>query len=253
MKKIILLSLCFVSVFIFLFTTTVYTQPDKTVVDADPYQLNFTSSQDNDPFFSGHIISPNSKSNIDVNTLLYPDWLSGIVNFKNGKQFRDAEIKFDLLWNRLYFKRNNTTNIFEDEVSSFYFIDSFGGINKLAGFRNGYPDFGLQTVKTFYLVLASGPRVHLLKYLRTNKGDMYKYSSAVAPTYRIAEDLFIYNVKDKSLHLISNTSVKSIEKVLYNYAPGIMQGLYMKKKKHLTIQEIGDLINQINKLSISAS
>lgn len=231
------------------FSITASAQQEQTVDNPDPNQINYTGSPDGFRLLIGNFNSPGNKPGIDDNTLLYPGWLSGVVNFKNGQQLRDAELKFDLVRNELYFKKNNALNTFVEPVSGFFLVDSSGGINKVAVFKKGYPAFGQRSDKTYYLVLAGGRRFDLLKYVTKNRRSVYEYGGPPRTEYRISEDLFIYDVTNNSLHLVNNTA-SSIKKALPVLAPAVDRLLQNKNGKHFDMEELVNLINQVNNLDL---
>src|SRR4051812_9512966 len=107
------------------------------------YQPAFTSSNDvYNITGEGGFAKDNNKTGLIEEILLYPDWHQGFVNFKNGKQLRDVELKFNLLKNELYFNNNNKLNRFADTVTSFTIFDTSNNHVAVARFSNGYPHLG---------------------------------------------------------------------------------------------------------------
>src|SRR5690242_3282251 len=64
----------------------------------------------------GSFIHNNTKSPLSDDVLLYPNWLKGVVNFSNGTQAIDMELKFNLVKNELYFNNGGKLNYFADTV-----------------------------------------------------------------------------------------------------------------------------------------
>lgn len=225
-----------------LFSIKTYSQ-NRSINNIDPNQSAFTSP---DPVFTinGNLINKSNNSKIDENALLYPCWQKGLVYFNNGKQLRDVELELNLVKNELYFKNNNVPNLFVDTVTSFFIIDKLNGSDKIVAFRNGYPNFQSQTNNTFYQILASGKRLHLLKYLQKKKREAYDYSYA---KYEMTEELFVYDAKNNSIKVIKN-NIASINNALPEYAI-VRQNMFKNKNgKHLTDEEITVIINQINEI-----
>jgi len=76
------------------------------------YQPALTSSDDVLSITGeGSFIRNNNKSPISEDALLYPNWLKGVVNFSNGTQTRDIELKFNLVKNELYFNNGGKLNL----------------------------------------------------------------------------------------------------------------------------------------------
>ncbi|MEO5891755.1 MAG: hypothetical protein ABIQ31_16020 [Ferruginibacter sp.] len=227
----------------FSFSSTSYCQ-DQSITNPDPNQLAFTNAA-NVFTLTGTLIDPNSKYRIDEHALLYPYWLKGVVNFSNGKQLRNIDLAFNMISNELYFKNNNRPNLFADTVRSFFIIDTLNGASDVTTFSNGYPDLGLLTDKSYYQVITLGPVAHLLKYVSKKKRESYQYGSASKIVYDVTEKLFVYNVKNKSLQPIKNTTA-SISRALPMYANVLQQSIGNKNEKHLTEEEIATAIRQVN-------
>jgi hypothetical protein len=209
-------------------------------------QPAFTSSNDVLSITGeGSFTKSNSKTGIIDDVMLYPDWHQGFVNFKNGEQLSNVELKFNLLKNELYFNNNNKLNLFADTVTSFTIFDTSSNRVAVARFSNGYPHLGQRGDKTFYLVLTSGPQVHLLKYISKKKQDVYEYSGPSKTVYSFTQELLVYDVKNNSLKAIKN-NLASIQKALPQYTAVIQQSLKDKDSKHLSDEEIMQVIKQIN-------
>lgn len=193
----------------------------------------------------GSFIRNNPKAAVTDEVMLYPGWQQGIVNFKNGKQLSNVELKFNLLKNEVYFNNNGRLNLFVDTVKSFSIFDTSNHLLKVATFSNGYPRLGTLKNNTYYLVLTSGARVHLLKYIYKRKQDIYEYSAPTKTVYTIAEELLVYDVKNNVLKSIKNNAA-SLEKALPDYTATIQQQLKEKSGKSLTDEEILDVMKSIN-------
>jgi len=193
----------------------------------------------------GSFIHSNTKTPLSDDILLYPNWLKGVVNFNNGKQAADIELKFNLVKNELYFNNGGKLNYFADTVTSFSIYDTSGQMRKIASFCNGYPAFGQQTSKTYYLVLTSGARAHLLKYVSKKKQEIYQYSAPAKTEYVFREDMLVYDVKNNILKPVKNNAA-SLIKALPAYTAVIQQSLKDKNAKNLSDEEILNTIRQVN-------
>lgn len=250
MKKHTYFIYCIPTILLLLFTAFSFciaqTSTNHSITNIDPNQQAFNSS---DGVFNitGTRVG-NKNSPVENDALLYADWMKGIVNFKNGKQFKDAQLKFNLVKNELYFNNsNNVPNLFAEPVNSFYIIDSLNGVARIAFFRNGYPPFGERNDKTFFLVMNSGPSVHLLRLISKKIRESYEYGSAGKAVYEIKEELFVYDVKANTLQSVKN-NIGSLTKALPNYTNTIQQTL-KDKGKRLSDEEIIEAIREVNKES----
>jgi hypothetical protein len=230
---------------IFLYSIPVNAQ-DRHLDTLYLYQPAFTSSNDvYNITGEGGFTKNNNKAGIIDDILLYPDWHQGIVNFKNGKQLYEVELKFNLLKNELYFNNNNKLNRFADTVISFTIFDTSNNHIAVARFNNGYPHLGQRGENTYYLQLTSGPQVHLLKYISKQKQDIYEYSGPSKTVYNFTQVLLVYDVKNNSLKAIKNSEA-SIQKALPQYSAVIQQSCKDKGSKNLTDEEIMEVIKNIN-------
>ena len=225
---------------IFFSSQNAYAQ-DRSLTNLEPFQPQFLSF-DAVLNLTGTMVN---KNGVDENGLLYPYWSKGIVNFNNGKQLRDVELQFNLVKNELYFKNNNRPNRFADSVKTFFIVDTANGVSRVATFNNGYPGWGEQTGNTYYLVLTSGPSLHLLKYIVKKKREVYEYGSAAKTVYDLEEEMVIYDVNNNSIKKIKNTAA-SLTKALPGYAATIQQSLKDNQSKHLSLGQIMEIIRQIN-------
>ncbi|MCC6288545.1 MAG: hypothetical protein IT249_11740 [Chitinophagaceae bacterium] len=218
------------------------TSTNHTITNLDPNQQAFNSSEGVFSLTGTRV--GNNKPPIENDALLYTDWMKGIVNFKNGKQFKDAQLKFNLVKNELYFNNNNKPNLFADAVSSFYIIDSVGGVARIAFFKNGYPALGEKNEQTFYLVMTAGPVVELLRLISKKSRETYEYGSSGKAVYEITEELLLYDVKANTLKFVKNNAA-SLSKAMPAYATVIQEAL-KTRSKHLSDEEMIEAVRQIN-------
>jgi hypothetical protein len=239
-----LVSLTLILPFFAISVCTAQTSTNHSITNIDPNQQAFNSSEGVFNLTGTRVGNKNSP--VENDALLYADWMKGIVNFKNGKQFKDAQLKFNLVKNELYFNNNNKPNLFAESVNSFYIIDSLNGVARIAFFKNGYPAFGERNDQTFYLVMNSGPSVHLLRLISKKIRESYEYGSAGKAIYEIKEELFVYDVKANTLQYIKD-NVPSLVKALPAYTT-VIQDALKGKSKHLPDVEIIATVSSINSM-----
>ena len=216
------------------------------LVNPDIDQLAFTSSDELFRINARRVFTDKSDLN-DGSAFLYTTWRKGIVNFKNGKQFRDADLEFNIVKNELYFKRDGVANSFLEPVTSFCFFDTSATVPVITVFRNGYPLFGEHTSGNFYHVLSMGPEVHFIKYISKTRREVYEYGGVAKWEYISRQDAFLYDVKANALHLI-RYDMQSIKNAIPAYAAGIEKWLKEnKKRKSLSDEELIEITSQINK------
>src|SRR6478736_5573714 len=65
---------------------------------------------------TGHKLEINGHSNSSGSPMLNPEWGTGAVIFKNGKQVSNLPLQFNIKSNTLYFKKDTSTYAFADKV-----------------------------------------------------------------------------------------------------------------------------------------
>lgn len=130
--------------------------------------------------------------------LLNPDWGSGIVYFRNGKQTRPMEVQFDLQKNQLMFRDGNKVMAFTEPISAFRVVYVFEDSLHSQFFRSGYPpDHGRQS-DFFYQVWVDGERYQLLSDRSMQTVDAYTYLGGEKLEYRHMEAYYLFDVQKKS-------------------------------------------------------
>ncbi len=247
MKKFFFLSAqIFSLLFLCAFLNKLHSQ-DTHITNVDPLQKAFNDVDDRGTvtLISGGR-SYNSKSDDDVSSFITPEWTLGNVNFKNGKQLNDVELKFNFVKNELYFKKDNKMYVFINQVKDFTLFDTVNGVVKILKFKTDYPAIENIQSNAFYQVLATGSKIEVLKHFSKKNFEVLPYDSPDKPTYKIDEYLYLYDVKNNKVQPINNT-VSSVEKTLPVYASNI-QDLMSGQNKHLTESQIISLINNVNNL-----
>ena len=127
--------------------------------------------------------------------MLNPDWGSGIVYFRSGKQTKPMEVQFNLQRNQLTFREGNKVMSFSDPVSAFRIIYVFQDSLHSQMFRSGYPaDHGRQD-DFFYQVWVDGERYQLLSDRSMQAIDAYTYLGGEKMEYRHTEVFYLFDVR----------------------------------------------------------
>ena len=221
---------------------------DSHLGTPDPNQMsfvNFDPSKDVFTISAGRVnIDP---ADIEGSPFLISGWRKGNVSFYNGKMFKDADLKFNLVKNELQFLKDDKPLLFADAVKAFMILDTADGETRKALFNSGYPSYGMHNTKSFYQVLAMGKNVQLLKYLSKRTAETYEYNVNAKLSYKLTEDLYLYDVKNDKLQFI-NATANSIEKTLKDIISADVHELVKTKSKKLSENDIVDLINKVNSL-----
>jgi len=122
------------------------------------------------------------------------DWQKGTVKFANGKVFKDMEVKYNLVDDKLVLKsETGEAMTIVDPVSEFRLPTSNGE----AFFKSGFRPLGKHTERTFYQVLFDG-NIKLLKRLNKSIIESQSYNSP-SPVKTIDESVHYYFVKNDEL------------------------------------------------------
>lgn len=194
---------------------------------------------------NGAVITTIHPKDIEGKPYMGSDWNYGTVYFKKGKRADSILLHFDLVDNKIYFRQNDLTLSFLEEVEAFWLYPSEEIKNKDLLFRCGYPSIGQQNINSFYEVMADEGPIHLLRYVSIMITESYVYNAPARRKYTPHTDLYIYTPQRKSIQKIKMNR-KSLEKQLPEYA-SIIESLSQKNNWELkTEAEIVELVKELN-------
>ncbi len=177
---------------------------------------------------------------------LNPDWGKATVYYTNGKAFNEVEIQYNLLNNELYFRKAEEIFLFTDTVKSFDLMYTIGEKIKNERFQSGYPPIDNQKESHFYQVLATGPKLQLLKYRYVKRNESYHYSEGKKINYFEYEDLYLFDVQSSKIVRIKkgDSHIPELLPALEQQMNTIIksQGLKLKNMDDLT--RLVGLVNQ---------
>jgi hypothetical protein len=118
-------------------------------------------------------------------------WTAGKVKFKNGQQWENVLLLFDVHSNKLYYLHENTPMEFTFPVDEFLIglivaKDTLGMV-----FRSSYPSINNHTSETFYEVLVDG-KIQLLKCRAKNVGLYKDTDQPEQKRFTEKEQLYVY-------------------------------------------------------------
>lgn len=183
---------------------------------------------------------------VEGSPMLNDNWGSGVVKLANGREFTDALFQFNLVTQKLFFKKDSTVFAFTGPVISFTINYVEKGLNKTVYFKNNYPPFANQTSATFYQVLTEGNKFHLLKLPYKKVEERYEYNQPLKSVYRNETGWYIYEQALSGMKQISN-NLNSILKALPGQADKILASVSPVNRKHLTDGEMLSIIEALNK------
>lgn len=194
---------------------------------------------------TGKKIPTGKEAHVEGSTMLNEHFEKGAVTLKSGQQFKDVLLNLSLINNHLYFRKDSTEIVFVIPIEQFILPVKNGGKEAAFVFKNGYPPIRDLTSETFFQVLSTGPKLHLLKYNYKTVNEHYTYGGPVATEYKLKSSLFIYNVANKQIVPINN-NLKSVKKSLPDFEAMIEQFRQQNKVDFKKEEEISALVDSIN-------
>ncbi|MFM7839979.1 MAG: hypothetical protein ACKO6K_10450 [Chitinophagaceae bacterium] len=122
-----------------------------------------------------------------------PQWVKGMVKFSTGHWVKQIDLRFNLIDQQLYFRKNEQMYLFVDTVREFLLSPSETPGQSLRMFRSGYPLNGKFGPATFYEVLAEGSRIQLVRLLLRKMLVQNNYAEGTRKVYKDANLLFWYH------------------------------------------------------------
>lgn len=202
---------------------------------ADGYDINGT------PF------TEVNRKEVDGSPFLNDAWGSGSVLMKDGRNFKNIPLQFNLFTNQVYFKKENITYAFATPVSTctFSYTDE-NGTTKNIEIQSGFPEAGSKDASTFYMVLAGGEKFKLLKYSYKIIGKAYNYGNPERNVFQDRTEIYIYDVVAGTITQISQTK-ESLLKVFPQYHVAVDAAVTGKGSKMRTDDEMIVMVTAMNK------
>lgn len=130
--------------------------------------------------------------NVEGSPYLTQDYVEGFVRLKNGQLYKPIRLRFDAMSNELQFLQGKFELALLDVDSAAYETVSDNGTKSLTMFKTGYPAVEDHTQTSFYQVLASGARMHLLKYYTCRLEQEKRMGEPDKKVFRKESSYFIY-------------------------------------------------------------
>jgi hypothetical protein len=159
-------------------------------------------------------------NNIDIegSPFLNNEFKPGRVVFTNGKMSSDLYLQFDMLNNKLLFKRDDMVLEFVDSIRDFYLQHEENNTLGLV-FRSNFPPIDRNTAATFYELLVDG-KIVLLKYRYKAVTGYREYNSANKKSYVERSELYAALPGNKIIRIKRDRN--SLMKAMPDYAEKIM-------------------------------
>lgn len=198
---------------------------------------------------NGNFITNLRSGEVKGSPMLSDEWTTGSVAFTNGTGVDSVLLLFNLETNKLLFRQQGLILEFVDTVKEAILnYVTPAGKNQVV-IRSGYPVAEENAASTFYLVLAAGPRFHLLQHRLKKKVEQYSYGSGTGMVYSELNELFIYETSTGAMHRIHEKR-SSLLNALPASANAIEHICREQQLKAKNTTEIITIINWLNKMEV---
>ncbi len=138
---------------------------------------------------------------------LNSEWTQGIVRMTDGKIYKDFELNYDQINDRVIFiGENKALQYFADPVKEFTLINKSNQSRSIRTFRNGFPNIDKSTSLSFFEILSEGKATlikHAGKKMVEERGagsiNISKQIIEISKYYIVKNDNYIRVKKDKNL------------------------------------------------------
>ncbi|MCX2480323.1 hypothetical protein OQY15_14575 [Pedobacter sp. MC2016-15] len=156
----------------------------------------------------GQVTAKNEYVDIQGSPYVNPNWSKGTFTLANGKTYKDMDIKYDLVKDKMYVMGDNDESIaLLDQVRDFSINVPLSGTTVTRHYRTGYANIPSTTNTYYFEVLADG-KTQFLKRTSKNILTNKEYNSATA-TKSFEEITRYYIYKDGK-----GTAVKKDKKAI---------------------------------------
>ena len=176
---------------------------------------------------------------------LSPDYKSGLIQISRDKKVTDVPVKFNILSNAVMVQKDGQE--MKLELFKLVTYDETGndGAVKHVQLGQGYPEVDNHNENSVYLVLASGPKVQLLKYLSQKVEDAATLGDYSRKELVITEQLYVYTPGGTIKKIKSGK--KDLVEALPSLATKIDEIAASNNLKLKSESEITQLVEALNK------
>ena len=195
---------------------------------------------------------PASGAGIQGTPYVFEQFGMGKVIFVNGMESVDSNLNYSYFDHKLYYTQKNGLYVVNQQAKSFVLNSLDKENNKVSKqFMCLFPSVEDNTPATFYEVLGTSDHFQFLKYTHKRIKETVVYGGAPTKEY-VSDDLFyIYDkAAKKMLAMGSALSLKSVKKILPNYAAQI--DAYLNTNK-LNLKKEADMVQLLQQLKASSN
>jgi len=154
----------------------------------------------NDPFTYGQGIDLNNAKYSDVSgsPCLKQDFTAAFVAFKNGKQYTNVPVKFDMLHNEIDIEKNGTLLSLMD-IDSISYPDS-NYQNMIL--KSGYPSISEHDASSIYQIVAQNNKIQLLKYYHCHISTIKSLGFPDKTSFDVDNQYYLFNKATKAIEQV---------------------------------------------------
>ncbi|HEX4876424.1 MAG TPA: hypothetical protein VFV31_07100 [Chitinophagaceae bacterium] len=173
-----------------------------------------------------------------------PDYQNATIRLKDNRYVPDMPVKFNILNNAVMVQMDGQELKLESFKTVFYDEKSAEGTVKHIEFAMGFPEIDKHNDRSVYLLLASGTKLQLLKYITQKVEDASTLGDYSRKELVKTEQLYLY-VPGKEMKRIK-ASKKDITEALPELAAKIEEVSSANNLKLKTEAEIISLVEALN-------
>ena len=197
-------------------------------------------------------ILPAGAAGVQGTPYVFEKFGQGKVIFVNGMESVDSNLNYSYADHKLYYTQKNGLYIVNQQAKEFTLYGVDKQKNKISKqFMCLFPSIEDNTPATFYEILGTTSLFQLLKYTSKRIKESAVYGGPPLKEYVMDDLFYIYDKTDKKmLALGSSLSLKSVKKVLPNYAAQI--DAYVDANK-LNLKKEEDMVQLLQQLKASSN
>jgi hypothetical protein len=141
----------------------------------------------------GQVTARNEYVDIQGSPYLDPSWSKGTFTLSNGKIYKDMDIKYDLVKDKMYVKGNNDELVaLLDQVRDFSINVPVSGSAVTRHFRTGYTNIPATTNTYYFEVLTEGKTQFLKRSVKSILENKEYNSATVTKSFELNTKYYIY-------------------------------------------------------------
>ncbi len=174
---------------------------------------NATSVSELNRLMNGRPASVLDRTDVDGSPYLFNDYSEGFVKLRSGQTFQSVKVRFEVMNNELQYMQDGKEMVLPEVDSAAYVALGENGTKTSTVLKSGYPAVDGHSTGSLYELLASGPKVHLLKFHRCYVTSQKRMGVPDKKEFVKDADLYIYVPATGSMKKVK-LNKKDIEEAL---------------------------------------